>query len=218
MSFAVRSRKKENVIKQFTILILALFGVIGVRAEGLTQLADKGLVLTLQKGGYIIYMRHPRTNPDQADTDPLNLDNIKAQRHLTDEGRTQAKAVGEAFRTLKIPVDKVISSKFYRAQEAAKLLGVAEVTTSTDVSEGGLVVSPNENNRRTKALRQLLGTPPTAGKNTVIVSHKPNLIDAGGKDFVDTSEGEAAIFQPLGDAKFKLVGRVTVDQWIQWTK
>jgi phosphohistidine phosphatase SixA len=116
----VRSRKKENIMKQFMILILALFGVIGVRAEGLAQLADKDLVLTLQ-------------------------------------------------------------SKFYRAQEAAKLLGVAEVTTSTDVSEGGLVVSPNENNRRTKALRQLLGTPPAAGKNTVIVSHKPNLIDAGAK-------------------------------------
>ena len=205
-------------MKRFTILILAFFGVIGIRAEGPAQLVDKDLVLTLQKGGYVIYMRHPRTNPDQADTDPLNLDNIKAQRHLTDDGRKQAKAVGEAFRTLKIPVDRVISSKFYRAHEAAKLLGVAEVTTSADVSEGGLVVSPNENNRRTKALQQLLGTPPTAGKNTVIVGHKPNLIDAGGKDFVDTGEGESAIFQPLGDGKFKLVGRVTIDKWIQWAK
>jgi Histidine phosphatase superfamily (branch 1) len=156
-------------MQQFTILILTLVGFIGPWSVVFAQLGDKDLISALQKGGYIIYMRHPGTNPDQADTDPLNLDNTKAQRHLTDEGRKQAKAVGEAFRSLKIPIDKVISSKFYRAHEAAKLLGVAEVTTSTDISEGGLVVSPNENNRRTKALRQLLGTPPSAGKNTLIV-------------------------------------------------
>jgi phosphohistidine phosphatase SixA len=210
--------KGEIVMRRLTFLILGLFGLIGVRSDGFAQLSDKELVSALQKGGYVIYMRHPRTNGDQADTDPLNLDNIKAQRQLTDEGRKQAKAVGKAFRALKIPVDKVVTSKFHRAYEAGKLLDVAEVTTSIDISERGLVVSPNENNRRAKALRQLLGTTPTTGKNAVIVGHKPNLIDAGGKDFVDTSEGEALIFQPLGDGKFKLVGRVTVDKWSQWAK
>ena len=90
---------------------------------------------------------------------------------------------------------------------------MAEVKTSIDVTEGGLVVSPNENNRRSKALRKLLGTTPPPGKNTVIVSHKPNLVDAAGKDLVDISEGEAAIFKPEGDGKFKLVARVTVEKW-----
>src|SRR4051794_40350527 len=130
------------------------------------------LLPDLRKGGYVLFIRHPKTNPDQADTDPLNLDNVKAQRQLSDEGRKQAKALGEAFRALKVPVDKVISSKFYRAQEAAKLLDVGEVSSSLDVTEGGLVVSPNENQRRAKALRQLLATAPAKGKNLVIVSHK----------------------------------------------
>lgn len=208
-------------MKRFTILILALFGVIGVigvMGEVSAQSADKELLSALQKGGYVMYMRHPKTHPDQADTDPLNLENVKAQRHLTDEGRKDSQAVGKALKTLKIPVDRVISSKFYRAHESAKLLDVAEVTTSTDVSEGGLVVSPNENNRRTKALRQLLGTPPAAGKNTLIVAHKPNIVDAAGKDLVDIGEGETAIFQPLGEGKFKPIGRVTVGKWSQLAK
>ena len=205
-------------MKPFTILILALFGLVAVPAEGSAQSTDKDLVMALQKGGYIIYIRHPKTYPDQADTDTSNLDNIKAQRQLTDEGRKQAKSVGEAFRALKIPVDRVVSSKFYRAYEAGKLLDVADVTTSIDVTEGGLVVSPNENNRRAKALQQLLATPPPAGKNTVVMAHKPNLVDAAGKDFVDIGEGEAAIFQPLGEIKFKLIGRVTVDRWVQLAK
>jgi phosphohistidine phosphatase SixA len=205
-------------MKRFMILFLAFIAVIGFWAELSAQVPDKDLISALQNGGYVIYMRHPKTNPDQADTDPFNLDNIKAQRQLTDEGRQQAQAVGEAFRALKIPVDRVISSKFYRAIEAAKLLDAGEVTASIDVTEGGLVVSPNENNRRAKALQQLLGTPPAAGKNTVTVSHKPNLIDAAGKDFWDMGEGETAIFQPLGDSKFKLIARVKVDKWIQWAK
>lgn len=199
-------------MRPFTIVMLALLGVLGVQAA---QLTDADLGSALQKGGYIIYMRHPRTNPEQADTDPLHLDNVKAQRQLTDEGRAQAKAIGEAFRALKISVDKVISSRFYRAYEAATLLGVADVTASIDVTEGGLVVSPNENGRRARALQQLLGTPPATGRNTVIVGHRPNLIDAGGKDFADLAEGESAIFQPLGASKFKVVGRVTADKWMQ---
>src|SRR5438552_2349887 len=123
------------------------------------------LVPALRKGGYILFIRHPKTNPDQADTDPLHLDNINAQRQLSDEGRQQAKALGEAFRALKLPIEKVIASKFYRAQEAAKLLDVGPVTANLDVSEGGLVVTPSENDRRAKALRVLLSTRPAPGKN-----------------------------------------------------
>src|SRR5256884_8545587 len=96
------------------------------------------VVPELQKGGYVLFLRHPKTDPDQADTDPLHLDNVMAQRQLTDEGRQQAKAIGEALRALKIPIEKVIASKFNRAQEAAKLLGVGDVTASVDVTEGGL--------------------------------------------------------------------------------
>src|SRR5207244_7371777 len=135
------------------------------------------------------------------------------------EGRKQGKALGEALRALKIPVGKVIASKFNRAQEAAKLLDVGEVTASQDVTEGGLVVSPRENERRAKALRGLLSTPPADGKNLVIVSHKPNLQDAAGKDFGDVSEGEVAVFQPLGAGQFKAVGRVaSPEMWSKWAR
>ena len=176
------------------------------------------LLPELKKGGYVMFMRHPRTNPDQADTDPLNLDNIKAQRQLSDDGRKQARALGECFRALQIPVEKVISSKFQRAQEGAKLLAVGEVTASVDVSEGGLVVSTRENQRRAKALRQLLSTPPAKGKNLVVVSHKPNLQDAAGKEFGDIDECEVVVFRPLGGGKFKAVARVGSEAWSQWAK
>src|SRR5438309_6634375 len=160
------------------------------------------LLPELRKGGYVLFIRHPKTNPDQADTDPLHLDNVKAQRQLSDEGRRQARALGAAFRALQIPIGQVIASQFNRAREAARLLDVGEVTASVDVAEGGLVVSPRENERRTRALRELLSTSPPEGQNLVIVSHKPNLQDAAGKEFGDLSEAEAVVFKPLGDGKF----------------
>jgi len=182
-------------------------------------LSPAQVVPELRKGGYVLFIRHPATNPDQADTDPLHLDNVKAQRQLSDEGRRQAREIGEAFRTLKIPVAKVLASKFWRAQEAATLLGVGEVVATVDVAEGGLVVSPNENKRRAEALRKLLGTPPPRGKNLVIVSHRPNLQDAAGKEFGDVGEGEVVVLRPLGDGKFETAARVAPpSKWTEWAK
>jgi hypothetical protein len=44
-------------------------------------------VLDLLRGGYVIVLRHGATHNDQADTDPLNLDNVAKQRWLNDKGR-----------------------------------------------------------------------------------------------------------------------------------
>jgi hypothetical protein len=81
------------------------------------------------------------------------------------------------------------------------------------VSEGGLVVTPNENNRRAQALRTIAATAPAAGTNTLVVTHKPNILDAFGKDWFEIKEGEASIFKPDGKGAFTLIARVPIDQW-----
>src|SRR2546425_1122002 len=151
-------------MKKEVLVVLVVFAAAAV-ALAQPPLPNE-LLPQLRKGGYILFIRHPQTNPDQADTDPLHLDNVKAQRQLT-----------------------------------------GEVTASVDVTEGGLVVSPRENQRRAKALRELLSTPTAEGKNTIIVSHKPNLQDAAGKEFGDLAESEVVVFWPLGEGKFKTVAR-----------
>jgi phosphohistidine phosphatase SixA len=196
--------------------VLSTLGAAATASADAPAKAD--VVPELQKGGYVLFIRHPKTHQDQADTDPLHIDNIKAQRQLSDEGRKQAKDLGQAFRALKIPVATVLSSKFWRAQEAARLLELGKVEASLDLAEGGLVVSPNENQRRAAVLRKLLGTAPPAGKNVVIVSHKPNLQDAAGKDLGDVAECEVVVFQPLGENKSKVIARVPAAIWTDWTR
>ena len=49
--------------------------------------------------------------------------------------------------------------------------------------------------------------------NTLIVSHKPNIVDALGKDWFEIREGEASIFKPDGAGKAALIGRVQIEDW-----
>ena len=72
---------------------------------------------------------------------------------------------------------------------------------------------PIENNRRTQAMRKLAATLPPAGTNVIVVSHKPNIMDAFGKDWFDVREGEASAFKPDGSGGYKLVARVQANEW-----
>src|SRR5712692_12049323 len=64
------------------------------------------IVRALRGGGYVIVFRHGATNADQADTDPLNHENVARQRHLNDQGRAQARAVGEVFKATGVPTGR----------------------------------------------------------------------------------------------------------------
>ena len=183
------------------------------QAAGVKALAD-----SLQKGGYVIVFRHGATNRDQADTDPLNYDSVAKQRLLSEPGKEVARQVGQSFKALRIPLGTVYTSKFNRAVETGKLISAREVTSSIDVTEGGLVATPIENDRRAGALKTLAATRPAEGSNTLVVTHKPNIIDAFGKEWFEVKEGEASIFRPDGNGGATLIARVQASDWINAAK
>ena len=195
-----------------SIRFLLLFAAL-LPAIAFSRSAQADWIDDVRRGGYVIVIRHGASFSNQADTDPLNIKNVAAQRQLNDQGRAQAKAMGEAMRALKIPVGSVVTSMFQRAVDTGMLLGFGEVKSTFDVSEGGLVVTPDENARRTQALRKLAGMAQPAGSNLVIVTHKPNIMDAFGKDWFDVREGEASVFQPDGNGGYKPVVRIRADEW-----
>jgi len=192
--------------------ILTLLATLALAAPSVAHADDANVLQALRAGGNIILVRHGATFTNQADTDPLHLDNIEAQRKLNDKGKTAAKAFGEALREGAVPVDAVYTSKFNRAYETAVLAGFKDIETTLDVSEGGLVVTTEENNRRAAALKKMLATAPKAGTNTIIITHRPNILDALGKDWFDVKEGEASIFRVENGAA-RLVARVQMDDW-----
>jgi len=179
--------------------------------EGMIQDARQ-LVQSLRSGGYVIVVRHGATFPNQADTDPFNLDNIAKQRNLNQKGKELAQAFGNAMRQVGISVGKVYTSKFNRAYETAVLARFENIEKTRDLTEGGLVVTPDENNRRAAAFRTMLTQVPEQGKNNVLITHKPNIVDALGNDWFDVKEGEASIFKPAG-VDYQLVARVQMEDW-----
>jgi phosphohistidine phosphatase SixA len=197
--------------RNFATVVLA-FGLVVVLSAVPTAADDKAIAIALRTGGLIIVVRHGSTFRDQADTDPLHPDNIAAQRQLNDAGKAAARAFGEAFRQIGVPVGDVYTSQLNRAYETAVLAGFKNIVKSADVTEGGLVVSPNENDRRTTVFRKLLTVVPKPGTDTVIITHKPNIVDALGKDWFDLKEGEASILKPEGSG-YKLIARIQMDEW-----
>jgi broad specificity phosphatase PhoE len=195
-------------------VLAAAFGLSALLAAAGPAVAadDKDIAQALRGGGLVIVLRHGATFPDQADTDPLNFDNISAQRNLNDQGKALAKAFGESLRQAGVPVGKVYTSKYNRAYETAVIAGFKDIEKTADITEGGLVVSPNENARRAAAFRKMLATAPAPGTNTILVTHQPNIIAALGKDWFDVKEGEASIFRPENGG-YTLIARVQMDEW-----
>src|SRR3984885_13872782 len=202
-----------TISKSIAVLVasVGLFTTF-VMAAPAARADDKDIAQALRAGGLVLVVRHGATFPDKADTDPLNFDNIAAQRNLNDKGKALAKAFGDAVREAGIPIGKVYTSKYNRAYETAVIAGFKDIEKTTDLTEGGLVVTPNEGNRRIEAFRKMLGIAPKPGINTILITHKPNIVDALGKDWFDVKEGEASIFRPE-NGSYKLVARVQMDEW-----
>jgi phosphohistidine phosphatase SixA len=207
--------REEEIVKRLIAWIFAASACCFAAYANAQSVDVKELVAAMKQGGYCIVLRHGATNRDQADTDPLNLDDVAKQRLLSDGGREVARQVGDAFKKLGIPLGRVYTSKFYRAVETGRLVSGADVTPTLDVTEGGLVVTPIENDRRAGALKKMAGTVPEPGKNTLIVTHKPNILDAFGKDWFEVKEGEASVFKPDGSGKAVLVARLQAADWIK---
>src|SRR5215510_2347464 len=204
----ILSRRTVAALAAFCGLLAASSFAAPGRAAG----DNSNVVQALRAGGLVVVVRHGATFPDQADADPLNFENIAAQRNLNEKGKALAKAFGDAIRQAGIHVGKVFTSKYNRAYETAVIAGFQDIEKTADITEGGLVVSPNENSRRAEAFRRLLGTAPRVGTNTILITHKPNIVDALGKDWFEVKEGEATVFRPE-PGRYTLIGRVQMEEW-----
>jgi broad specificity phosphatase PhoE len=64
----------------------------------------------VKAGGQAVMIRHAITTPGVGDPWGMRLDDCRTRRNLTDEGRRDARRLGEAFRARGIPVGRVLSS------------------------------------------------------------------------------------------------------------
>jgi broad specificity phosphatase PhoE len=178
------------------------------------------IVPMLKQGGYVLVLRHGSTDESQKDVYPFVFDDMTKQRQLSDEGRKVAREIGAAIKTLGISVSQIYSSKLNRAIETGSLISAAQITPVdelTDSGHGSASAMANPNGANTKvgnAIRALVNKTPAPGTNTLLVTHKPNIADAFGKEFADVKEAETLIYRPNPSGPPTLVGRVLASEWM----
>jgi phosphohistidine phosphatase SixA len=189
-------------------LLLAFFvlGSLTHVPSGAAELSGPAMLLALRDGGYVIYLRHDRTDTSRSDVDPIDLGDCAKQRPLSDAGRRHARQIGLAFTAAHIPVDQVLASPVCRAAETATL-AFPDVKRSTPRALVYTLALPAEQLKpAADELRKLLSTPPPAGSNVVLVGHTTNLKEAAG--LWPKYEGGALVFRPDGHGQFELAGSI----------
>lgn len=131
----------------------------------------------------------------------MRLDDCGTQRNLTDEGRRQARRIGEAFRLRGIVVDRVLSSPWCRCLETARLaFGAAEVSPAL----GNLFGRPENRDRQVREMQAIVGERGRGG-NRVLVSHGSTIHALTG---VSPEMAEIVVVTPRGKGRFDVAGRL----------
>jgi phosphohistidine phosphatase SixA len=203
----------SEVLRWRVPILLSLLATLGT-AQG-QSLSGKAMVAALRTGGYVLVMRHassPRTPPDPVQA---NVDNVQHERQLDDQGRASARAMGEAIRRLRIPIGQVLSSPTYRALETIRLAELGQPKTYLQLGDGGQSMQADPTGTGAAWLRAKVAEGPTAGLNTVIVTHFPNVNEAFAKDAAGLADGEALVFRPDGRGGALVIGRIKIEEWPQ---
>lgn len=202
-----------NVLCRLALIVL-FAGITGHTAADTPE-----LITSLKQGGYVLVFRHTATDDSQKDVYPFKFDDMSAQRQLSEKGRDMARQIGTAVKDLAIPIGEVYTSRLNRAVEAGKLISGREVkpvdalTDSSNASASGMANPTGANAKAGQAVRHLVDTPPKAGTNTFLITHKTNIADAFGKEAGDVQEGEAFVYKASSSGPAIFAGRIKLADW-----
>ena len=187
---------------------VAAFAAVSVVA-GSSAATSPSLAKSLRAGGLVLVLRHAHTDQSKQDEDPVVVADCATQRNLSAQGRADARAIGKGVRRLGLPVGKVFSSAYCRTLQTARL-AFGRATVSPALLN--TIASAHDARWRAQiqAARRLIGTKPAQGRLTVLVTHGVVVQEATGQSL---EEGETIVFRPLGNSRFRLVGRVMPADW-----
>lgn len=159
----------------------------------------------LQGGGYVLIIRHERTElpsrPDDYSRDP---DDCRAQRNLSLAGVAGAQETGFVMKMLDVDVGRVITSPMCRSAETARLMFGVNYETDNRLmhhdpkGERNLDIAASE-------VRGLLGelAPGMPDTNIALITHGGSIMRATG---LKLSEGEIGVLKLNDDRTISAIG------------
>lgn len=137
-----------------------------------TAAATPEIYERLRRGGLVLLMRHARTDPGTGDPPNFRLDDCSTQRNLDAAGRRQAQAIGDRLRAERVPVDRILTSRWCRCRETAELLGLGTVEPAPAIDS--FFEDRVRRDEQTRAARELAAAWTGPG-NLVMVTHQVNV-------------------------------------------
>jgi len=153
---------------------------------------DDAVARRLHDGGAVLLIRHAYA-PGIGDPDGFRLDDCATQRNLSEEGRRQARAIGDWLRARGIGPARVYSSQWCRCLETAALLDLGPVTELPALNS--FFEHPAEREGRLAELQRFLAAQPRDGGLLVLVTHQVT-ISAVSDTFADSG---TSVLMALGE-------------------
>lgn len=162
--------------------------------------ADDPLWSALRQGGHVVLMRHSVTTPGVGDPPEFRLGDCATQRNLSAEGQTQARDIGASLRGRGIAIAEVLSSRWCRCLETARLaFGRATPWPALDSFFG----EPGRSDAPSAMVRQRIAE--FRGPGTlVLVTHQVNITALTG---LFPAQGEMIVLAPTPEGG-RLLGRL----------
>jgi len=183
-----------------TRLVLALLCVLGMRvaaaAEAPVPLAE------IAKPGRVLMLRHAHA-PGNGDPPGFRLGDCTTQRNLGDDGRAQAKRIGERLRANGVSRARVWSSQWCRCLDTARLMNLGAVRELPALNS--FFDRPQDRESQVGELRAFLSQVPFEGAPIVLVTHQV-MVTAQTGSWVDSGGG--ALFAREGGGRLRYLGPV----------
>lgn len=180
------------------------FGLIFFLAN-LTAAASDNLIEQIKTGGHVLMIRHAYA-PGTGDPGNFRIGDCTTQRNLNDQGRAQARNIGQWLRMRGIESARVFSSQWCRCVETAELIGLGPVAELPALNS--FFERPQDREPNLSALRAFLFKQPENGALIVLVTHFVTISAIAGEG---VSSGEGVALRLTGDGDFDVLGRLGFD-------
>lgn len=155
--------------------------------------------------GYVLLMRHALA-PGVGDPENFTVNDCSTQRNLSDEGRAQAQEIGRWLKSTRIKVLRVESSRWCRAKETAKLLGMGKVKLNKNLDSLFEEVDVVNHPQTLQTRRDILAHRNKRGL-LVMVGHYVNIAALTG---VGVDSGSGVIVRADRKGNIKVFGKMPI--------
>lgn len=164
-----------------------------------------GVIEQIKTGGHILMIRHAYA-PGTGDPDNFRIGDCSTQRNLNDQGRAQARQIGQWLRMRGIDSARVYASQWCRCLETAELIGLGPVAELPALNS--FFERPQDREPNLAALRAFLSKQPASGALIVMVTHFVTISGITGEG---VSSGEGMVLRVNSQGGVDVLGRLGFD-------